>query len=315
MAACVTCGKEKSAKYSVCFACLLATAHRGPSPYKPGSPADEARRRLAAGRKPSRTFKGPPAGVTAPPPPSIPITATPLPPRPRKSSPLRFDAGASMLGDVAATDVRLNLVSDTANSYRFGLEVLCAAPVPCACPETCFHVRAALHRRADAAPIATLVTEAALHGRPDANVRVRLPLADRLWVTAVIPLAVVDIERPPRIADAVIATFFEVVPFEYGNHGSDDLKWAFVNYAARKLDEFRHNYGHTFQCNDCSQILPAHITDERDFAWTLTWATWLRTARMGDHPTCPDCVRRRATVRYNRRASLDFTMMPDNPDW
>src|SRR5436190_13585582 len=71
-------------------------------------------------------------------------------------SALRFDAGATKLGDIAAQDVRFNLVGQDSSRVT-GLEILCAAPLPCRAPETCFHVRAALHKRADAPAIARLL--------------------------------------------------------------------------------------------------------------------------------------------------------------
>ena len=105
--------------------------------------------------------------------------------------------------------------------------------------------------------------------------------------------------------------------FEYGNHGIDDLKWAFANYAASRLDRWRHEEGiikygikdvdYIMHCHQCGRDWTPTIAAQPDFAWVLTWAF--------DGNPCYDCVRSRARVQYNARSTLEFTTTPDQAEW
>lgn len=234
-------------------------------------------------------------------------------------NPLTLDPVIPGVAVSAFPDIRIQFSRDDSgatltSAQTVGLEVLCAAATPCTVPETCVHVRRALKARVDAGPIRTLLRD------PDLNagvrwVRVRIPLADRLWVQA-------DIGGSND--DFVIATpqglgiLTPSVPMELGNHGIEDVKWKLANYASTQIDYYRHRHLQEVRgnfriddCPECVTLIPLDITDEKDFAWIVSW---LSTS--ADHPmTCYSCIKQEARRRYSYRASLAFALTPSSDNW
>lgn len=211
---------------------------------------------------------------------------------------VRFNAIA--VDGVDLTDIR---------GISTALEVICSSG--CKVPETCFHVRAALAHGADVPALAQMTQ---LMPQKSARVRVRVPLANRLWTVAVVVAEhYTHFGRP-----TVYGVHFEgpieylpPVPFDLDGRGIDDLKWTLVNLVARRVDEWvARNTGEP-HCYLCDQPLSTDINAEPDFAWVVAWASATH------HYVCYNCVRKQASAWYSRRATTSdvSSMSPLNKDW
>lgn len=172
------------------------------------------------------------------------------------------------------------------------LEALCTGG--CKVPETCYHVRAALAHGADIPLVAPLL-------EANDTLRVRIPLANRLWVVAQITPVQVFFND----------TLNHPLPFTMEGRGIEDVKWLLVNNVAAKVDHWiAHNEGMP-RCRTCGEPRGADINAEPDFAWVVAWAS--STFRN----SCYYCVRNHAVGWYRNRSSTIAVaeMSPMNKDW
>lgn len=214
-------------------------------------------------------------------------------------------------------DVRMQFSDDQETHQTIGLEILCGAASPCKVPETCVHVRAGLKARVDAEVIKFLLRDPT-YSPAFRVVRIRIPLADRLWLTADISGTDNVIAKPRGLG--ILAP---VMPFELGNHGTEDVKWKLVNYAATQIDYYNwknvdgddivplSDWHNLKRCPECDQPIIIDISAQKDFAWVVSW---LNTP-IPESMTCYDCIKREAARRYSYRASLAFALTISSENW
>jgi hypothetical protein len=178
------------------------------------------------------------------------------------------------------------------------LEVVCSAG--CVVPETCFHVRAALAHGADIPAIAQLMGH-------DVSIRLRIPLANRLWVVALTGGPWGD-----EVEFDGAGIYMGGPSFSMEGRGTEDLKWLLVNHAGALIDDWKYDTVDESdwcpKCLKCGEIVDTDISAEPDFAWVVAWTNpnWF----------CYNCTRSNAAAWYRNRASLaDVSMSPINKDW